>query len=71
MDVFKNRFELFNSRKLQEERERRFFNESLHMCEKKCLNFKNPQFTDKEKVCFKNCSTKLLKEFLPLYETYL
>jgi len=71
MDVFKDRFEMYNAQKIKNERERRFFNESLRMCEKKCLDFKKAQFVEKEKECFKNCSSKLLKDFLPIYETYV
>lgn len=70
MDIFKERFELYNSQKLTEERERRFYRDALQLCEKKCLNLGQVKFTDKEKNCFKNCSAKLFKEYLPLYETY-
>jgi len=71
MDIFKDKFEQYHAQKLREEKERRFYKEALHVCETKCINFTDMKFSNKERECFKNCSSKMLKGFLPLYESYL
>ena len=71
MDIFKDKFEQFHTQKLREEKERRFYKETIHACEKKCINFTDAKFTNQEKECFKNCASKTLKGFLPIYESFL
>ncbi len=71
MDIFKEKYEAFHYRSIKDEKERRFFNDMIGLCEKKCVNITEQQFPEKERTCFKNCSAKLFKEFLPIYEKYV
>lgn len=71
MNIFKDRFELYNNQKLQEEREKRFYQEFMQICEAKCVNLTQSILSGKEKSCMTNCSSKLLKDYLPLYEKYI
>lgn len=71
MDIFKQRFEKYNARDFEEEKTRRLYKEFSKLCVKKCIRVKDEKFTDKERECFKNCSSKVFKHFLPLYENYI
>jgi Tim10/DDP family zinc finger. len=71
MEVFKERFERYNIRELEEERSRRFYKDFSRMCAKRCLKLKDSTLTDKEKDCFKNCSVKLFRNYIPIYETFV
>jgi hypothetical protein len=71
MDIFKERFERYNIRDLDEEKTKRFYKSFTKICADKCMRLKEETFSEKEKECFKSCSVKIFKHYLPLYETFL
>ena len=71
MDIFKQRFEMFYRTEIAEEKARYFYKDFTNICLKKCMNFSSSNLTNPEKQCLNNCSSKLLKQYLPLYKTFL
>lgn len=55
---------------LQTERNRKFYREMNQICVEKCLELEKSGLSPNERECFKNCVTKLYKDFIPLYQEY-